>query len=145
MNNHDLSVTARAALPGGVSHELRYRAPHPIYIDKALGSEKWDIEGRRYIDFKMGSASQMLGHGHPAVVEALQKQAQVSTNKTVETNFSQASKLLDLGVDSEQLAHGFGLSEAEANLISLIHEKQEALHQQLYQQHRAIDRRRDCQ
>ncbi len=73
--NKDLSHRARAALPGGVSHELRYRAPHPIYITRAQGAEKWDTEGRRYIDFKMGSASQMLGHSHPDVVEALQQAA----------------------------------------------------------------------
>ncbi|MFY0311831.1 aspartate aminotransferase family protein [Leisingera sp. D0M16] len=72
----ELSIRARAALPGGVSHELRYRDPHPICIERAAGAEKWDVEGRRYIDFKMGSASQMLGHGHPAVVEALKKQAE---------------------------------------------------------------------
>jgi len=57
----------------------------------------------------------------------LQKQDQLRTSKPVETNFSQASKLLDLGVDSQQLAQGFGLSEAEANLISLIHEKQDSI------------------
>ena len=71
--NADLSMRARAALPGGVSHELRFRAPHPIFVERALGAEKWDVEGRRYIDFKMGSASQMLGHSHPDVVEALQR------------------------------------------------------------------------
>ncbi|MEX0310566.1 MAG: aspartate aminotransferase family protein [Tateyamaria sp.] len=75
MTNHALSLRARAALPGGVSHELRYREPHPVFITRAKGAEKWDAEGRRYIDFKMGSASQMLGHGHPAVVEALREQA----------------------------------------------------------------------
>lgn len=75
MSNSELSSRARAALPGGVSHELRYRAPHPVFIERASGAEKWDAEGRRYIDFKMGSASQMLGHAHPAVVEALQRQA----------------------------------------------------------------------
>lgn len=73
--NETLSRRARAALPAGVSHELRYRAPHPIYIEHAQGAEKWDVEGRRYIDFKMGSASQMLGHGHADVVEALQRAA----------------------------------------------------------------------
>ena len=71
--NEDLSGRARAALPGGVSHELRYRTPHPIFIERAAGAEKWDVEGRRYIDFKMGSASQMLGHSHPDIVEALQR------------------------------------------------------------------------
>ncbi|WP_170464986.1 aspartate aminotransferase family protein [Ruegeria arenilitoris] len=75
MKNHDLSTRARSALPGGVSHELRYRDPHPVFIDRALGAEKWDREGRRYVDFKMGSASQMLGHCHPTIVDAIQKQA----------------------------------------------------------------------
>ncbi len=75
MTSKALSRRARAALPGGVSHELRYRDPHPVFIDRASGAEKWDVEGRRYIDFKMGSASQMLGHCHPAIVEAVQKQA----------------------------------------------------------------------
>ncbi|WP_170424214.1 aspartate aminotransferase family protein [Ruegeria arenilitoris] len=75
MKNHDLSTRARSALPGGVSHELRYRDPHPVFIDRTLGAEKWDREGRRYVDFKMGSASQMLGHCHPTIVDAIQKQA----------------------------------------------------------------------
>lgn len=75
MTNATHAHRARLALPGGVSHELRYRDPHPVFIDRAQGAEKWDVEGRRYVDFKMGSASQMLGHGHPAVVEAIQRQA----------------------------------------------------------------------
>ena len=37
-----------------------------------------DGDGRRYIDFKMGSASQMLGHCHPVIVEAIRKQAERS-------------------------------------------------------------------
>jgi glutamate-1-semialdehyde 2,1-aminomutase len=78
MTNSDLSTAARAALPGGVSHELRYRDPHPIFMDRASGAEKWSVEGQRYIDFKMGSASQMLGHCHPAIVEAIQRQAAIS-------------------------------------------------------------------
>lgn len=75
MTSEKLSHRARAALPGGVSHELRYRDPHPVFIDRARGAEKWDVQGRRFVDFKMGSASQMLGHCHPAIVEAVQRQA----------------------------------------------------------------------
>ena len=78
MSSETLNARARAALPGGVSHELRYRDPHPVYFDRAHGAEKWDVDGRRYIDFKMGSASQMLGHCHPAIVEAIRKQAERS-------------------------------------------------------------------
>ena len=78
MSNSSLSERARAALPGGVSHELRYRDPYPAFIERAFGAEKWDVEGRRYVDFKMGSASQMLGHCHPVIVEAVQRQAERS-------------------------------------------------------------------
>lgn len=76
MTNKTLSDRARTALPGGVSHELRYHEPHPLFIDRAKGAEKWDVEGRRYIDFKMGSASQLLGHCHPTIVDAIQRQAE---------------------------------------------------------------------
>ena len=76
MSSETLSARARAVMPGGVSHELRYRDPYPVFIDRALGAEKWDVDGKRYIDFKMGSASQMLGHGHADVVAALRNQAE---------------------------------------------------------------------
>ncbi|WP_420583922.1 aspartate aminotransferase family protein [Ruegeria sp.] len=72
--NADLAARAQAALPGGVSHELRYRRPYPIYIERAFGAEKWDVDGKRYIDFKLGAASQILGNCHPAVTEAVAQQ-----------------------------------------------------------------------
>ena len=73
--NARLFDRARRAIPGGVNHELRYRLPHPIYVTRAEGVYKWDADDRRYIDYKMGSASQMLGHCPPAVVEAVSAQA----------------------------------------------------------------------
>jgi len=72
--NASLSDRARLIMPGGVSHELRYKAPHPIYIDRAEGAEKWDVEGKRYIDFKLGAASQLLGNSCPEVMEAVARQ-----------------------------------------------------------------------
>ena len=72
--NASLSVRARRVMPGGVSHELRYKVPHPIYIDRAKGAEKWDVEGKRYIDFKLGAASQLLGNSCPEVMEAVTRQ-----------------------------------------------------------------------
>ena len=77
---HNLSPSARLfdraeqVMPGGVSHAFRYRQPHPFYVTRAEGAYKWDAEGRRYIDYKMGSASQMLGHCPPKVVEAVRRQ-----------------------------------------------------------------------
>ena len=66
---------AKGVMPGGISHRYRWKSPHPIYVDRAEGAYKWDVEGRRYIDYKMGSASQILGHCHPEIVEALREQA----------------------------------------------------------------------
>jgi len=74
-NNEALFQRASKAMPGGVSHEFRYFSPYPIYVTHAEGAYKWDANGRRFIDYKMGSGSQLLGHCHPDVVEAITDQA----------------------------------------------------------------------
>lgn len=48
----------------------------PMAIVKGKGSYVWDAEGKQYLDFVTGLAVSSLGHSHPAVVEALQKQAE---------------------------------------------------------------------
>ena len=45
-----------------------------VYVDRAQGSELWDVEGKRYIDFGTGIAVCNLGHSHPAVVTAVKNQ-----------------------------------------------------------------------
>jgi hypothetical protein len=54
-------------------------------------------------------------------------QAELKINKSMNTNLTQANKLLDMGVDSDQLVSNFGLSEAEAQLMSLVHTKQDRI------------------
>ena len=61
--------------PSGVSHDLRVMDPYPLCISRGQGSRKWDVDGNEYIDYGMGSASLLLGHAHPAVVDALVKAA----------------------------------------------------------------------
>ena len=51
-------------------------------------------------------------------------QGELKANKSMDSSLSQANKLLDMGIESDQLIKGFGLSEAEANLMSLIHARQ---------------------
>ena len=48
----------------------------PVAIAKGEGSWVWDVEGKRYLDFVTGLAVNSLGHKHPAVVQAIQKQAE---------------------------------------------------------------------
>lgn len=47
---------------------------YPLVVDRALGSEVWDVDGRRYIDFMAGIAVHNVGHRHPAVEAAVKKQ-----------------------------------------------------------------------
>jgi acetylornithine/succinyldiaminopimelate/putrescine aminotransferase len=48
----------------------------PISIVRGRGSKVYDLEGREYIDFVAGIAVNVLGHGHPDLVLAVQKQVQ---------------------------------------------------------------------
>jgi glutamate-1-semialdehyde 2,1-aminomutase len=61
--------------PTGVSHDMRVADPFPLCMARGQGARKWDVDGNEYIDFGLGSASLLLGHAHPAVVEALVKVA----------------------------------------------------------------------
>lgn len=75
LSSRQLWDRAQQAMPGGVSHDSRFLPPFPTYFSKALGAYKWDVEGRKYIDYAMGSAAMMLGHSHPDVVEAIRAHA----------------------------------------------------------------------
>ncbi|MBB3236809.1 4-aminobutyrate--2-oxoglutarate transaminase [Phyllobacterium endophyticum] len=47
---------------------------HPILASKAKGTELWDVEGRRYLDFVGGIGVLNVGHNHPRVVDAVKRQ-----------------------------------------------------------------------
>ncbi len=78
-SSEELFRRARERLAGGVSHESRLKGPFPKYIERAEGSRKWEVGGKEFIDYAMGSASLLLGHAHPKVVAALTDQAAKGT------------------------------------------------------------------
>lgn len=51
-----------------------YAREYALVVDKADGSEVWDVDGRRYIDFMAGIAVLNVGHRHPRVVAAVREQ-----------------------------------------------------------------------
>jgi glutamate-1-semialdehyde 2,1-aminomutase len=59
----------------GTTHMVRSLDPFRPYITHAKGSRKWDVDGNYYIDYVVGHGGLILGHSHPAVVQALQQQA----------------------------------------------------------------------
>ncbi len=63
-----------AAVPRGMATAA------PIFIDRALNSEIWDVEGRRYVDFAGGIAVLNTGHRHPKVMAAVQAQLERFTH-----------------------------------------------------------------
>ncbi len=69
-----LAERARRAIPGGITHDIRHLTPFPVYIERAAGTRKWDVDGHEYIDYWMGHGALFLGHCHPAVVDAVQRQ-----------------------------------------------------------------------
>ena len=71
--NAQLFERAQASIPGGVNSPVRaFRAVGgtPRFIARAQGPYMWDAEGRRYIDYIGSWGPMILGHGHPAVLEA---------------------------------------------------------------------------
>ena len=67
-----LSMEANEVLPSGIAHDSRYLKPYALYIDKAEGPHKWDVDGNRYVDYFGGHGALLLGHCHPEVTEAVQ-------------------------------------------------------------------------
>ena len=70
----ELYAEAQKLLPSGLTHDARHSMPFPLYMERSSGARKWDADGNELIDYWTGHGSLLLGHGHPAVVEAVQAQ-----------------------------------------------------------------------
>jgi acetylornithine/N-succinyldiaminopimelate aminotransferase len=46
----------------------------PVVLVRGQGATVWDVDGRQYVDLLGGIAVNLLGHAHPAVVEAVSRQ-----------------------------------------------------------------------
>ena len=66
---------ARRLFPDAVTHDNRRMQPFPLYVDRADGAYKWDVDGRRYVDYWMGHGALLLGHNPPPVRDAIREQA----------------------------------------------------------------------
>jgi glutamate-1-semialdehyde 2,1-aminomutase len=69
--SRELYLRARSSLAGGVSGNLRYFSPYPLYMRSALGSRITDVDGNEYIDCFSANGPMLLGHNHPALVAAV--------------------------------------------------------------------------
>ena len=81
--SQQLFAQAQQYIPGGVNSPVRsFRAVTgtPPFIARGQGCRVWDVDGNEYIDYLGSWGPLVLGHAHPAVVEALTKAAQGGTS-----------------------------------------------------------------
>ncbi len=75
-HNQALFDRAKRVIPGGVNSPVRaFKAVGgtPRFVTRAQGAYFWDANGQRYIDYIGSWGPMILGHGHPAVVQAVQQ------------------------------------------------------------------------
>jgi glutamate-1-semialdehyde 2,1-aminomutase len=77
----DRTLVEKAArlLPGGVLGSHRNISGLEFVVREGRGAYLWDSTGRRYFDYLLGSGPMVLGHGHPAVVAAVERQLSKGT------------------------------------------------------------------
>ncbi len=61
-------------LPGGVTGNVKFYPPYPVYAKRARGGHLWDLDGNDYVDYMLCFGPLILGHGHPKVLDAMRKQ-----------------------------------------------------------------------
>lgn len=75
-----LAERAAANMPSGVTHDSWFLQPYPTFAERGVGSHKWDVDGREYVDYAGGHGALLLGHSHPAIVEAVERQVRLGTH-----------------------------------------------------------------
>ena len=64
----------KPVMPGGVIKGAYWMSPYPTYMERAQDCYLWDLDGRKYVDFANHHTTTILGHSHPTVVEAVQRE-----------------------------------------------------------------------
>lgn len=111
---------ASRSVSGGVATALRASArPHPLFFERGAGAMLTDIDGNSYIDYVLGWGPNILGHGNPALVEAVQEQIVKGATYGAGhlREFEVAERLLALFPSAERVL--WSNTGTEANLVAL--------------------------
>ena len=100
---------AQKVMPGGVNASARMNGAlgHPIIMQRGEGPYLFDVDGHRYIDYCISHGASLLGHGHPAVVEAVRGVLErgVLLSYETEIQIEVAERLLSLFPGMEMLRY----------------------------------------
>jgi glutamate-1-semialdehyde 2,1-aminomutase len=98
-SGENLYKKASQVLPGGATASARVNKNlgRPIYMARGAGSRLYDVDGNEYIDLCTSFGATLLGHGHPAVVEAVKRAADLGFMCAMENEYQSqlAQKLAD--------------------------------------------------
>lgn len=122
--NTALFERAQLSIPGGVNSPVRaFRAVGgtPRFITHGRGAYLWDANGKRYIDYIGSWGPMILGHGHPAVLDAVQKAAAegFSFGAPTEREIELAEAILQLVPSAQQVRLVNSGTEAAMSAIRL--------------------------
>jgi len=122
--NLPLFERARAVIPGGVNSPVRaFKAVGgtPRFVKRAQGAYFWDANDQRFIDYIGSWGPMILGHGHPAVLEAVQKAALdgFSFGAPTEREIELAEKIIELVPSVEMVRLVSSGTEAGMSAIRL--------------------------
>jgi glutamate-1-semialdehyde 2,1-aminomutase len=123
-SNSELFERACRVIPGGVNSPVRaFRAVGgtPRFIARGEGAYIFDAEGKRYVDYIGSWGPMILGHGHPAVLEAVQKAAVegFSFGAPTEREIELAEEILKLVPSMDQVRLVSSGTEATMSAIRL--------------------------
>ena len=117
--SRELAERAQRVMPGGNTRTGVWLDPFPPYIARASGVFLEDVDGHQILDWTFNNSSLILGHAHPAVVEALQEQAGRGTgyNRPTELEIELAEELCRRVPSVEQVRFCNSGTEAVMNAL----------------------------
>ncbi|HEY9567864.1 MAG TPA: aminotransferase class III-fold pyridoxal phosphate-dependent enzyme [Thalassobaculum sp.] len=115
----ELATEAKTRFPSGITHDARHLKPYGVYVERASGPRKWDVDGNEYVDYFGGHGALLLGHAHPEVTQAAAAAMAVGTqfgsNHRLELGWAEAVMRLVPSVERVR----FTSSGTEATLMAL--------------------------
>ena len=93
------------AMPGGTLGYFRLPDDVQLVVREGRGSKLYDVDGREYLDYVLGSGPMLIGHAHPAVTQAVTEQLARGTTFYIATEQAilLAEKICELAPSAERV------------------------------------------
>ena len=73
-NSEVMAEGLRELVPAGVCSTFRAYDPYPVHADRTEGTSVYDVDGNEFLDFALNNGTQLVGHTHPTLVDAVTEQ-----------------------------------------------------------------------